>query len=571
MKHRHMRNSKGGYAVLLTFVALFLPAVAMAGPQQQEAPDGGVIKRSVKAVGYRVGGGTTKVDLRGTGPLPQAKGEAKVEAQTGVTNIEASVKGLAQPGKLANEFLTYVLWAVSPDGRTINLGEIQINKGGQGKLKATTQLQTFSLFVTAEPYFAVAHPSELLVLENDTRKSTKGKIFVIDDYKLLERRQYEKLGNPLALTMDLKNVPLEMYEARNSVEIAKSHGADKYAPEIFTKAESSLKMAENLLASKAGKKKIISAAKQTVQFSEDARALAVKRLEAQRVEQERQAAAAKAKAEAEAKAAAAAAEARRRADQEAQRQAELAAARQAELKAKEEAAKAEAERARRVAEALRAQLLDQLNSVLQTRDTPRGLVVTMAGVLFDTGKYNLRPAARERLARLSGIISSHPGLVLQVEGYTDSTGCDEFNQKLSEQRAETTRSFLIAQGVNESTITAKGFGKANPIADNSTAEGRQKNRRVEIIVSGEVIGAKIGKLTLGHGSCGRARLMCRPGGSRLFPDKGVWRPAGYREDPGYGTPKIHQPKLSSRRHGPSRWHQFQCFFPQCDGRGVAVL
>ena len=139
------------------------------------------------------------------------------------------------------------------------------------------------------------------------------------------------------------------------------------------------------------------------------------------------------------------------------------------------------------------QAVDQLNAVLQTQDTPRGLVVTMADVLFDTGKYNLRPAARERLARLSGIISSHPGLILQVEGYTDSTGSDEFNQKLSEQRAETTRSFLIEQGLDESTITAKGFGKANPIADNSTAEGRQKNRRVEIIVSGEVIGARIGK------------------------------------------------------------------------------
>lgn len=479
--------------MLLTFVALLLPAVAMAGHQQQEAPDTGVIRRSVKAVGYRVGGGATKVDLRGTGPLPQAGGEAKVEAKKGVTDIEVSVKGLAQPGKLAGEFLTYVLWAVSPDGRTINLGEIQINKAGDGKLKATTQLQTFSLFVTAEPYFAVAHPSELLVLENDTRKSTKGKIFVVNNYPLLERRQYEKLGNPLALSMDLKNVPLEMYEARNSVEIAKSRQADKYAPEIFTKAESSLKMAENLLASKASKKEIISAAKQTVQFSEDARALAVKREEAEWVEQERQAAAAKAKAEAEAKAAAEAAEAKRQADQEAQRQAELAAAKEAELKAKEDAAKAEAERARKVAEALRAQLLDQLNAVLQTQDTPRGLVVTMADVLFDTGKYNLRPAARERLARLSGIISSHPGLILQVEGYTDSTGSDEFNQKLSEQRAETTRSFLIEQGLDESTITAKGFGKANPIADNSTAEGRQKNRRVEIIVSGEVIGARIGK------------------------------------------------------------------------------
>ncbi len=163
------------------------------------------------------------------------------------------------------------------------------------------------------------------------------------------------------------------------------------------------------------------------------------------------------------------------------------------MKAKEEAAKTEAERARKAAKQLRAQLLDQFNRILETRDTPRGLVVTMADVLFDTGKYNLRPAARERLARLAGIVLAHPGLMLQAEGHTDSTGSDEFNQRLSGQRAETTCSFLLEQGLSQDMVMAKGLGKAMPIADNSTPEGRQKNRRVEIIVSGEVIGTKIGK------------------------------------------------------------------------------
>ena len=500
MKHEVAKKLKHVRAGLLSFAALCLSVSAVVAHPQQEAPTSGVVSRTVKAVGYQVGGGGTKVDLKGTDLLPQASGEAKVEAQKGVTKIEVVVKGLAQPGKLGSEFLTYVLWAVSPDGRTSNLGEIQIDNAGEGELKPTTQLPTFSLFVTAEPYFAVAYPSELVILENDIRKGTKGKIFIVNDYKLLKRGQYEKMGNPLALSVDLKNTPLEMYEARNSVEIAKSRGADKYAPEIFTKAESSLKMAETSLAAKAAKKEIISAARQTVQFSEDARALAVKRREDERIQQEREAAAAKAKADAEAKAAQEAAEAKRRADEEARRQAELAAAKEAQmkaeadvLKAKEEAAKAEAERARKAAEALRVQLLEQLNRVLETRDTPRGLVVTMADVLFDTGKYNLRPAARERLARLAGIVSAHSGLNLEVEGHTDSTGSDEVNQKLSEQRAETTRSFLIGQGLDDGMVTAKGFGKTMPIAENSSAEGRQKNRRVEIIVSGEVIGAKIGK------------------------------------------------------------------------------
>jgi outer membrane protein OmpA-like peptidoglycan-associated protein len=458
---------------------------------------------------------------------------------------------LGQPSKLGTEFLTYVLWVVSPNGRTDNIGELLINKNGQGKLQATTQLQTFSLIVTAEPYFAVRQPSELVVLENRLRNDTKGKVFEINDYKLMKRGQYEKMGNPLALSLDLKNVPLEMYEARNAVEIAKTRRVGQYAAEIFAKAEASLKMAENALAKKANKKETISRAREAVQFSEDARALAVERQEAERIAQEREAAAAKAKAEAEAKAAAEAAQAKRKADEEARRQAELAAAREAQMKAeaeaaalrakaeadvmaakakadadaaaakakaeseaaaakakavqdalaaKEEAAKAEAERARREAEKaerekqeLRARLLEQFNRILETRDTPRGLVVTMADVLFDTGKYDLRPATREKLARLSGIVLAHPGLMLQVEGHTDSTGSDELNQKLSEQRAGTTRDYLIQQGLAANSITAMGFGKTMPVADNSTADGRQKNRRVEIIISGEVIGTKIGK------------------------------------------------------------------------------
>jgi outer membrane protein OmpA-like peptidoglycan-associated protein len=485
--------------ILLLFLGVATSVVAMAASPQEAVPDSAVVKRTIHAIGYQVGGGSTKVNMTASDAMPQATGQATVEAQKGETDVEVEAKGLGQPGKLGSSFLTYVVWAVTPDGKTSNLGEIQVNNSGEGKLKATTRYQTFSLFVTAEPYFAVVIPGELVVLENEVRKGTKGKIFIINDYKLLKRTQYEKVGNPLALTLDLKNVPLDMYEARNSVEIAKARGADKYAPEIFTKAEASLKMAENSLTAKATKKEIISGARQTVQFAEDARALALKRQEDERIENERQAAAAKAKAAAEAKAAKEAAEAKRRSDEEAKRQAELAAAKEAQLKAeadatrvKEEAAKAETERVRKAAEALRAQLLDQLNKVLDTRDTPRGLVVTMADVLFDTGKYDLRPPARERLARLSGIVAAHPGLNLQIEGYTDSTGTDELNQKLSEKRAESTRSYLIKQGLDEGMVTAKGFGKAMPVADNATAEGRQKNRRVEIIVSGEAIGAKIG-------------------------------------------------------------------------------
>ena len=478
--------------------------------QQPATPSPAQTVRTINAIGYPVGGGTTTIDFKETGLISPLSGTAKVSAKPGVTNVEVNIQGLESPTELGAEFLTYVLWAVSPDGRAINLGGIPVNNG-RGVLKTTTQLQTFSLFVTAEPYSVVRQPSEMLVLENVLRKGTKGKIFPVNNYPLMKRAQYQKLGNPLALTPDLKNVPIEMYEARNAVEIAKARQADQYAPEVFSKAVGGLRIAERALSHKADRKEVISLARQASQFAEDSRALSLERQETQRIEAERAAAAAKAKAEAEA-------EARRKADEEAQRQADIAAAREAQLKAeaaareaqaavaaaqakaeadairaKEEAARADAERARRATIELRAQLLDQFNRILETRESARGLVITMADVLFDTGRYNLKSDTREKLARLSGIMLAHTGLRLAIEGHTDNVGSEELNQRLSEKRAQTVRDYLITQGLLDDFITAEGLGMAMPVAENSTAAGRQQNRRVEIIVSGEVIGVKIGQ------------------------------------------------------------------------------
>jgi outer membrane protein OmpA-like peptidoglycan-associated protein len=489
---------------LFTFMAMAQAQIAPTTPESD------VVRKSIKAVGYEVGGGSTKVVFVGTSEAPNASGEAKVDAKKTGTNIELKVTGMPQPTTFGAEFLTYVLWIVTPDGATTNMGEVPIDKNGEGKLNAVAKSQTFAMGVTAEPYYAVPIPGEIVVLINDTTKKTKGKIYPENSYKLMKRSQYARLGNPLALTPDLKNVPLDMYEARNAVDIAKSRGAEKYAPEIFQKAQSSLQMAENSLSSGADKNQIITNARATIQFAEDARALTAQRVEAERIQQEKDAAAAAAAAKAKAEAdAAAAVEAKRQAElaaaREAQQKAEAdaaaakaaakAEAEQAALKAKEQAAKDEAARAQAATEALRAQLLKQLNDVLQTTDTPRGLVVNMADVLFETGKYNLSTDAQLKLAKLSGIIQAHPGLNLAIEGYTDTTGSADFNMKLSQQRADTVRDFLIAQGLLADTITSKGFGEANPIADNSTAAGRKQNRRVEIVVSGEVIGtgAKLGK------------------------------------------------------------------------------
>jgi len=349
------------------------PPDEAAAQTQPDASPANQFDKPVQAIGYRIGGGATKITLIATGATPEAHGEAKVEAKTGATTIEADVAGLTPPTKFGAEFLTYVLWAVSPEGSTYNLGEIRINSAGEGKLKTSTQLQAFSLFVAAEPYFSVRQPSEVLVLENEISKNTKGEVLLVHEYKLMARAQYEQLGNPLALSLDLKHVPLEMYEARNAAEIARSRGADQYAADIYAKVDESLKKAEDALARKAGNQEIVSAARQAVQFAEDARALTTQRREEERIAQEREAAAAQAKAEAEAKAAAEAAEAKRKADEEAQRQAELAAAREAKIKAEAELASV---KAKMEADAQAAQAKAEADALAQAKAEAEALAAT---------------------------------------------------------------------------------------------------------------------------------------------------------------------------------------------------
>ena len=506
-----------------------------------------VIERTMKAINYQHRGGATKIDFRGTDLLPQSRGEAKVESKQGYIEVEVEFDGLKPATKYGAEYLTYVLWAITPEGRTSNLGEILLN-GTKGKLDVTTKLQVFGLAVTAEPYFAVTMPSNLVVMENVVRTDTKGKIEEMDaKYELLERGQYQPLANPLALKSDPK-VPLELYEARNAVQIARATGADRYASDTFAKAENSLKQAEAYQARKADRKPVTMTAREAVQTAEDSRAIAVKRQEEERLASERQAgldreALAKADTEAEARLRAQAENEQRieadgRARAELERNAaesetatvklEAEAARLAaqteadrvkrENDAARDAAQAEAERAARAAaqaeadrtllatqEAdrlrlkaetekaeLRAQLLSQFNLILETRDTARGLIVNMSDVLFDTAKYNLRPGARERLAKVAGILLGYPGLKLEVEGHTDSVGGEAYNQRLSEQRAGSVRDYLIQQGISEmNSSPAKGFGKSRPVATNDTIAGRQLNRRVELIVSGDLIGTQI--------------------------------------------------------------------------------
>jgi len=514
--------------------ALATPTVGQAPPSAGTVKN---VSRTTKAVNYRRAGGTTMINFQGTELMQVASGEAKVQNKGNRIEIKAKFMSLDDATKFGLEYLTYVLWAVSPQGRAVNLGEVVL-KSGAGQVKAITDMQTFGMLVTAEPYFAVTQPGNTVVLENVFGPTTLGKVENIDaSFELLGRGIYSSSNTKIenAIFGIDRKTPLELFEARNAVRIARIALADKYAASTFSKAEQQLRNAEEVYGRKSDKKSVEAAARETVGTAEEARVMAVKqkaeedaqakiaaekraaedrearahadaaseikrRQEADQARAQAEAAKADAermKQEAE-KAAAEAARQKQEADQATaaavvQQQAAQAAADQAARdraaaeaetqKARQAAAQAEAEKAQ-----LRAQLLSQLNSILQTRDSARGLIVNMSDVLFDTGSYTLKPGAREKLAKISGIVLAHVGLSLQIEGHTDSVGGDEFNQQLSERRADSVREFLAEQGVAPSSITARGFGKMQPVASNDTAEGRQRNRRVELVVNGDAIG-----------------------------------------------------------------------------------
>ncbi len=504
-----------------------------------------VVERTTNAVSYRHRSGWTKVDLRGTPIAPEATGHVDVNSRPGYIEAKASMDHLQPARRYGPEYLTYVLWAITPEGRSKNLGEVVL-EDTKSHLDVTTDLQAFALIVTAEPYFGVTQPSDVVVMENIIREDTVGKIEQTSvKYDLLKRGVYTMYVQPgkFRAVQTGKAVPLQLLEAENAVQIAQYANADRYAKDVFDNATDLLRQAEAYQARKnVGSKSVIMTAREAVQTAETARLLAVKRQEEERIAMEKKAsadreAAARAQAEESARqraladeqareserrkaiadaqaresaqraaaerAAADAARAQSEADRLRAEQSRLAAleqqrqAEQARLEALQSQQKAqEADRLRAQAEQaqleLRRQLLQQFNMILETRDTARGLIVNMSDVLFDFNKYTLRPAAKEKLAKISGIILSHPGLRLEVDGYTDSIGSDAYNMKLSDERADAVRNYLTGQGIASDNVTAKGFGKENPVATNDTSAGRQQNRRVELVVSGEIIGQSIG-------------------------------------------------------------------------------
>ena len=524
------------------------------------------VSRTVQAINYRHRSGATDVVLAGTALFPTANGKAKVRSKRGTMEVEADFGNLENPTAFGGEYLTYVMWAISPEGRAVNLGEVLVGGNDRSKLTATTDLQAFALIVTAEPYYAVRQPSNVVILENLVLDDTKGTSEAVNaKYELMERGGYLPTGykfDPIVLNA---NLPLEFYEARNALRIAQSEGAEQLSGESYLHAVALMKTADDYAISRHMERKpLIAAAREAVQTAEDAREIAVKKLdengraselqassdaqarsqaaaaEAIRMKEQAQSDASKAqidaaKAQAEmvnnrtaSTAAIAAAQsdaARAQADlasnqaasqtaidsaqsDAAKAQADMAA-NQAASQSAIHSAQADADQSRLVAEqaqqrahqadsdkaAMRVQLSVQLNKILETRDSARGLIVSMSDVLFDTGKYSLKPGAREKLAKVAGILLAYPGLNIEVGGYTDNVGGDEMNQKLSENRADSVRSYLVEQGVTTGAVTARGFGNTLPVASNDNASGRQENRRVELVVSGDAIGSPVNVTT----------------------------------------------------------------------------
>jgi len=528
-----------------------------------------VVSHTTPAINYRPRHDDTPLDFAGTSLLPRAEGRANISGEKGYIRIDAKFDKLEPATRFGPEYLTYVLWAITPEGRATNLGELQV-KGDDGRLKVTTDLQAFALVVTAEPYFAVTQPSDVVVMENVVRKglwdNTSGRVEPLQaKYELLKRGAYLMNADVGSVKWPAPEpgVPLDLAQARNAVEIARLARADQYSGDTYHKAAMLLADAEEARARHKDRNKIMMPARQAAQTAEDARIIALQRqeqlyqeqqraaalqreneardralaeqerrlqaeqerlvaeqqrLEAdrqrreaeeqrQQAEQQRLLADQRAQQEkADADAARAAAEQdrldaeRQRADVERQRadadrvRAEAERAR-LDAEAARAAAEAQAQQARSIAEQserekaqLREQLRVQLNTILETRETARGLVVNVSDVLFDFDSANLKPGAREKVARVAGILKSHPDLKIEVEGHTDSIGSDGYNLRLSERRAESVRTGMVQQGVNRDVVATAGFGESKPVATNGTAVGRQQNRRVEIVVSGESIG-----------------------------------------------------------------------------------
>lgn len=457
-----------------------------------------VKRRSTLALTYNEGQGS-EVDMVGVDTA--RLGEADVKRKEGRTRVKLEMESLAHPQSLGAQYTSYVLWAVAPEGRAENLAELP--HGRKFDVDATTSLATFGLIVTAEPHPAVMRPGPRLVAHNAVSDETKGRVQSgTVEYDATPERQLVEVRQPDFTT------PLLILGARRAVAIAKAAEAATYADAELREAEVKLAVVGELWSGGDKlSKEAETAAREVMRLAEHARSVAADRLaQAERSAERRAARSAIDEAQDEATRARLAAEReRQRAAQAAAEAAtaeqEAAAARQRvaqaetealQAKVNEDLARAQAEQARLEAQQamqdkahMQEQLFRSLSAVLETRREARGLIVSLSDVLFDFNKASLKPGAREKLSKLTGILLAYPGPYhMEIEGHTDSVGSDEYNLKLSQDRADSVRSYLSIAGIPADRITlVTGFGEARPVATNDTAAGRQMNRRVELVIT----------------------------------------------------------------------------------------
>lgn len=471
-----------------------------------------VTERTVKAINYQYRNGPTMIDFRGTVLMPKAKGEAVVESKQGRSEIDVRFDNLLEPSRFGREYLTYVLWALTPDGRPHNIGEVVANGSDKAHLRVTTDYQAFAMIVTAEPYSAVRLPSDVVVLENEVRSDTVGKIEQVEArYELMPRGQYswqvpdKSQSAPSGPKVSMRKYEelSELYQAQNALAIAHNAKAEQYAPNTFAKAERLLTEAQQLERSKGNSSRTVQAAREAAQTAEDARQIAERRQQDEKLARaQSEVVAAKqgqAQAEAEVQRLKSEAEAARAAADAAR--SETDSARAARERAEADAAAA---RARKQPEPLsqiapapqthaqepqvspqkvvRMRVLEQLNGPLATRDTPRGLVAVVPNNAFSGPA--LSPAASGQIARIAAIVAATPGLRIEVEGHTENADTDSISSK----RAYAVREVLISRGLAASSVTARGLGNSRPITSSAAANARDENQRVEIIVMGDPIG-----------------------------------------------------------------------------------
>jgi outer membrane protein OmpA-like peptidoglycan-associated protein len=412
-------------------------------------------------------GKKTRLPIAGTPAAPTVKGTAEIEYRGGRSRIKLTLDKLPDPRRIGDFNTTYVVWVVKDDAGVENLGEVPLKKQ---VVLGSTAARTLGLIITAEPYGAVRLPSPMVVAELTLPQRSDPQLqSATVTYEGVPADLYQSgLSDASAPSPD-SVTPLPVLAARRSVAIARKVEAGEYARAEFTSAIALLDSLERTWVKKPkDQKKYSELALETARRADVARELAVTRGEEARQAAERQ------QAEEE------------RQRQEAAQQAAIDSAAQSAAQARAEAEQ-EAQRrseAERKAADLQARLYASISAIMETRKGARGLVAALSGVNFETNKATLKPMAREKLSKLSGVLLGFPGeYKLEIEGHTDSTGSDAYNQRLSQSRAESVRSFLVEQGIPTERIpSTMGFGRTKPIAANDTRANREKNRRVDIVI-----------------------------------------------------------------------------------------